>query len=164
MPAWICRKRHGVCPAARIGRRPLLQGAGRPSNRGTTPSAPICRSLRSGHWRSPSPQSAQAECSGAALAEPLRRPRQLVRATAACHHLKAGLWLPARGHVELGEDPWAAVDLECREELGIEAVASPIAGEHPLLPQRHPNSEAGRTHRRLALVPAQHSRPLHHPL
>ncbi|MFE4718607.1 hypothetical protein ACFRLW_19610 [Streptomyces sp. NPDC056728] len=22
-------------------------------------------------------------------------------------HLKAGLWLPAGGHVESGEDPWA---------------------------------------------------------
>ena len=47
-------------------------------------------------------------------------------------HRKAGLWLPAGGHVELGEDPWDAVARECREELGIEAVASPITGEHPL--------------------------------
>ncbi|MGW6144798.1 NUDIX domain-containing protein [Streptomyces sp. NPDC055140] len=47
-------------------------------------------------------------------------------------HRKAGLWLPAGGHVEPGEDPWATVVRECREELGIEAVASPIAGEHPL--------------------------------
>ncbi|WP_097257712.1 NUDIX hydrolase [Streptomyces sp. Ag109_G2-15] len=47
-------------------------------------------------------------------------------------HRKAGLWLPAGGHVEPGEDPWAAVVRECREELGIEAVASPITGEHPL--------------------------------
>ncbi|MER7204121.1 DNA mismatch repair protein MutT [Streptomyces sp. CB01635] len=47
-------------------------------------------------------------------------------------HRKAGLWLPAGGHVEPGEDPWAAVARECREELGIEAVASPITGEHPL--------------------------------
>ncbi|WSN72117.1 NUDIX domain-containing protein [Streptomyces sp. NBC_01361] len=47
-------------------------------------------------------------------------------------HRKAGLWLPAGGHVEPGEDPWAAVVRECREELGIEAEASPITGEHPL--------------------------------
>lgn len=47
-------------------------------------------------------------------------------------HRKAGLWLPAGGHVEPGEDPWASVVRECREELGIEAVASPITGELPL--------------------------------
>jgi 8-oxo-dGTP pyrophosphatase MutT (NUDIX family) len=47
-------------------------------------------------------------------------------------HRKAGLWLPAGGHVEPGESPWAAVVRECREELGIEAVASPITGERPL--------------------------------
>ncbi|MGR6975196.1 NUDIX hydrolase [Streptomyces cynarae] len=47
-------------------------------------------------------------------------------------HRKAGLWLPAGGHVEPGEDPWAAVVRECREELGIEAMASPITGEYPL--------------------------------
>lgn len=47
-------------------------------------------------------------------------------------HRKAGLWLPAGGHVEPGEDPWAAVVRECREELAIEAAASPITGERPL--------------------------------
>lgn len=47
-------------------------------------------------------------------------------------HRKAGLWLPAGGHVEPGELPWAAVVRECREELGIEAVPSPITGAHPL--------------------------------
>ncbi|WP_225834615.1 NUDIX hydrolase [Streptomyces sp. NK08204] len=47
-------------------------------------------------------------------------------------HRKAGLWLPAGGHVEPGEDPWATVVRECHEELGIEAMASPITGEHPL--------------------------------
>ncbi|MFF3609821.1 NUDIX hydrolase [Streptomyces sp. NPDC002463] len=47
-------------------------------------------------------------------------------------HRKAGLWLPPGGHVEPGEDPWAAVVRECREELGIEAVPSPITGELPL--------------------------------
>ncbi|MGW6055379.1 NUDIX hydrolase [Streptomyces sp. NPDC055189] len=46
-------------------------------------------------------------------------------------HRKAGLWLPTGGHVEPDEDPWAAVVRECSEELGIDAVASPIAGEHP---------------------------------
>ncbi|MPY62905.1 NUDIX domain-containing protein [Streptomyces spongiae] len=46
-------------------------------------------------------------------------------------HRKAGLWLPTGGHVEPGEDPWAAVVRECREELGITAVASSITGERP---------------------------------
>lgn len=46
-------------------------------------------------------------------------------------HRKAGLWLPTGGHVEPHEEPWAAVVRECREELGIEAVASPVTGEHP---------------------------------
>ncbi|MFK0171625.1 NUDIX domain-containing protein [Streptomyces sp. NPDC090306] len=55
------------------------------------------------------------------------RGRQLLVA-----HRKAGLWLPAGGHVEPGEDPWAAVVRECCEELDIEATASSITGEHPL--------------------------------
>jgi 8-oxo-dGTP pyrophosphatase MutT (NUDIX family) len=46
-------------------------------------------------------------------------------------HRKAGLWLPAGGHVEPGEDPWATVVRECREELSIPAVASVISGERP---------------------------------
>ncbi|WP_425276650.1 NUDIX domain-containing protein [Streptomyces diastatochromogenes] len=46
-------------------------------------------------------------------------------------HRKAGLWLPAGGHVEPGVNPWAAVVRECHEELGIEAVASPITGGIP---------------------------------
>lgn len=46
-------------------------------------------------------------------------------------HRKAGLWLPPGGHVEPGEHPWAAVVRECREELGVEAVASPLTGPHP---------------------------------
>ncbi|MFF4901807.1 NUDIX hydrolase [Streptomyces sp. NPDC001068] len=54
------------------------------------------------------------------------RGRQLLVA-----HRRAGLWLPAGGHVEPGEDPWAAVVRECQEELGIEAVASPVTGELP---------------------------------
>ncbi|MFE1949717.1 NUDIX hydrolase [Streptomyces sp. NPDC059524] len=47
-------------------------------------------------------------------------------------HRKAGLWLPAGGHVEPGEDPWAAVVRECREELDIGAEASPVTGRAPL--------------------------------
>jgi len=47
-------------------------------------------------------------------------------------HLKAGLWLPSGGHVEPGEHPVATVRREVREELGIEAVFSPVTGEHPL--------------------------------
>lgn len=47
-------------------------------------------------------------------------------------HRKAGLWLPAGGHVEPGEDPWTTVVRECHEELGIQAQASPITGELPL--------------------------------
>jgi 8-oxo-dGTP pyrophosphatase MutT (NUDIX family) len=46
-------------------------------------------------------------------------------------HRKAGLWLPAGGHVEPGEDPWATVVRESHEELGVEAVASPITGDQP---------------------------------
>jgi 8-oxo-dGTP diphosphatase len=36
-------------------------------------------------------------------------------------HKKAGLWLPAGGHVELGEHPKATVEREIVEELGIQA-------------------------------------------
>lgn len=46
-------------------------------------------------------------------------------------HRKAGLWLPTGGHVEPDEDPWATVVRECQEELGIEAIASPLTGESP---------------------------------
>ncbi|MZF85763.1 NUDIX hydrolase [Streptomyces sp. SID5643] len=46
-------------------------------------------------------------------------------------HRKAGLWLPAGGHVEPEEDPWSTVVRECREELGIRATASQITGELP---------------------------------
>ncbi|MEV6110465.1 NUDIX domain-containing protein [Streptomyces sp. NPDC051940] len=46
-------------------------------------------------------------------------------------HRKAGLWLPPGGHVEPGEDPWTTVVRECREELGIPAVAHPLTGERP---------------------------------
>ena len=47
-------------------------------------------------------------------------------------HRKAGLWLPTGGHVEPGEHPAATVRREAREELGIEAVFSPVAGENPV--------------------------------
>jgi 8-oxo-dGTP pyrophosphatase MutT (NUDIX family) len=46
-------------------------------------------------------------------------------------HRKAGLWLPAGGHVEPGEDPWETVLRECREELGIEAVPAAVSGDRP---------------------------------
>ncbi|MFF4881443.1 NUDIX hydrolase [Streptomyces nigra] len=46
-------------------------------------------------------------------------------------HRKAGLWLPTGGHVEPDEDPWATVVRECQEELGIEAIASPLTGGSP---------------------------------
>jgi 8-oxo-dGTP pyrophosphatase MutT (NUDIX family) len=47
-------------------------------------------------------------------------------------HRKAGLWLPTGGHVEPGEHPAATVRREAREELGIEAVFSPVTGENPV--------------------------------
>ena len=47
-------------------------------------------------------------------------------------HRKAGLWLPTGGHVEPGEHPAATVRREAREELGIEAVFSPVTGEDPV--------------------------------
>lgn len=47
-------------------------------------------------------------------------------------HRKAGLWLPTGGHVEPGEHPAATVRREVREELGIEAVFSPVTGESPM--------------------------------
>ena len=36
-------------------------------------------------------------------------------------HIKAGLWLPAGGHVEIDENPTETVNRECIEELGITA-------------------------------------------
>jgi 8-oxo-dGTP pyrophosphatase MutT (NUDIX family) len=47
-------------------------------------------------------------------------------------HRKAGMWLPAGGHVEAGEDPWATVARECEEELHVPAVPSPGTGPHPV--------------------------------
>ena len=47
-------------------------------------------------------------------------------------HIKAGLWLPAGGHVELGEHPVETVGREVAEELGVPAVFLPQLGERPL--------------------------------
>jgi len=47
-------------------------------------------------------------------------------------HRLAGLWLPTGGHVEPGEHPASTVYREAREELGIEAEFSPVAGREPL--------------------------------
>ena len=46
-------------------------------------------------------------------------------------HRKAGLWLPAGGHVEPAEHPWDTVARECREELGISAIPSTLTGDRP---------------------------------
>ncbi|WP_068159294.1 NUDIX hydrolase [Rhodococcus phenolicus] len=46
-------------------------------------------------------------------------------------HIKAGLWLPAGGHVEPGEHPRDTAIREVREELGIEADFG-VAGTAPL--------------------------------
>ncbi|GIJ24807.1 DNA mismatch repair protein MutT [Micromonospora lutea] len=47
-------------------------------------------------------------------------------------HIKAGLWLPAGGHVEPGEHPAGTVRREVVEELGVPAVFLPQLGERPL--------------------------------
>jgi 8-oxo-dGTP pyrophosphatase MutT (NUDIX family) len=46
-------------------------------------------------------------------------------------HRKAGLWLPAGGHVEPGEDPWHTAARECHEELRIQAEPTTVAGTRP---------------------------------
>ena len=46
-------------------------------------------------------------------------------------HRLAGLWLPAGGHVEPGEEPSVTAEREAREELGLEADFS-IAGRRPV--------------------------------
>jgi 8-oxo-dGTP diphosphatase len=46
-------------------------------------------------------------------------------------HIKAGLWLPAGGHVEPGEHPVETVRREVAEELGVSAVFLPQSGERP---------------------------------
>jgi 8-oxo-dGTP diphosphatase len=45
---------------------------------------------------------------------------------------KAGLWLPTGRHVEPGEHPVATVRREAREELGLAAEFSPVAGDRPM--------------------------------
>lgn len=47
-------------------------------------------------------------------------------------HAKAGLWLPAGGHVEPGEHPVETVRREVVEELGVPAVFLPQLGERPV--------------------------------
>jgi 8-oxo-dGTP pyrophosphatase MutT (NUDIX family) len=42
-------------------------------------------------------------------------------------HRKLGIWLPAGGHIEPGEDPVTAVLREVREEFDIEAEILPLA-------------------------------------
>ncbi|HET9971227.1 MAG TPA: NUDIX domain-containing protein [Streptosporangiaceae bacterium] len=46
-------------------------------------------------------------------------------------HRLSGLWLPAGGHVEPGEDPAVTAEREAHEELGIEADFS-MAGRRPV--------------------------------
>jgi 8-oxo-dGTP diphosphatase len=46
-------------------------------------------------------------------------------------HRTAGLWLPAGGHVEVGEDPWLTVQREAAEELFLQASAAPGFGREP---------------------------------
>ncbi|MFG2951581.1 NUDIX domain-containing protein [Streptomyces adustus] len=70
-------------------------------------------------------------------------------------HCKAGLWLPAGGHVEPGEDPWAAMVRECREELGIHATASPITDHRS--PANSPSSSPPPKHEDRANTPASRS-------
>lgn len=47
-------------------------------------------------------------------------------------HVKAGLWLPSGGHVELGEYPADTVRRECAEELGVRAEFLPVTGPRPV--------------------------------
>ncbi|MFH9065656.1 NUDIX hydrolase [Streptomyces coeruleorubidus] len=61
----------------------------------------------------------------------LDRPESALRSGSCCSSRTARRTCGCR-QVEPGESPWAAVVRECREELGIEAVASPITGELPL--------------------------------
>jgi 8-oxo-dGTP pyrophosphatase MutT (NUDIX family) len=48
-----------------------------------------------------------------------------------CDHRLAGLWLPTGGHVEPGEDPWAAAVREVGEELGVVAFPDRVTGSRP---------------------------------
>ncbi|MBT0768368.1 NUDIX domain-containing protein [Kineosporia sp. J2-2] len=55
------------------------------------------------------------------------------RSVLLCDHLKARLWLPTGGHVEPGEHPYATVEREITEELGITATPDPVHGRRPFL-------------------------------
>jgi 8-oxo-dGTP diphosphatase len=58
-------------------------------------------------------------------------------------HRKSGLWLPPGGHVEVGEDPRAAVRREAEEELGIEAEFHPaLGGDRPFFLTVTPTNDA----------------------
>lgn len=59
-------------------------------------------------------------------------------------HRKAGLWLPAGGHVEPAEHPWETVRRECREELGVEALPSTLTGDRPFFLTVTPTRGFGR--------------------
>jgi 8-oxo-dGTP diphosphatase len=48
------------------------------------------------------------------------------------HHRKAQLWLPAGGHVEVGEDPAATVKREANEELGVDPPLMDHLASNPL--------------------------------
>ena len=67
-------------------------------------------------------------------------------------HRKAGLWLPAGGHVEPGEDPWDTVARECEEELHVPAVPHP-GTSHTGVPEREPDPPRTGPHRRRPVVP-----------
>lgn len=62
-------------------------------------------------------------------------------------HLKAGLWLPAGGHVEPGEHPEATAHRECIEELGIDPPLLPGLPSNPFFVTRAVtrNVDAGHT-------------------
>ncbi|HVQ44969.1 MAG TPA: NUDIX domain-containing protein [Candidatus Saccharimonadia bacterium] len=47
-------------------------------------------------------------------------------------HRKSGLWLPAGGHVERGEDPAATAARELIEELGLAAAKAAVIASVPL--------------------------------
>lgn len=47
-------------------------------------------------------------------------------------HVKAGLWLPTGGHVDVNENPMDTVIREAREELQVKATFSHIFGDQPL--------------------------------
>ncbi len=67
-------------------------------------------------------------------------------------HVRAGLWLPAGGHVEPGEDPAQTARREAREELGIEADFA-MAGQRPvfLTVTRTVGLDEGRSHTDVSL-------------